>query len=123
MNSQKTLLIIDDEDEIRSFIHDLVTSKLKVDVIEAKNGDEGLTLLLEKSPDAVLADIHMPDMDGIEFASLARAKGAICPIIFCTGQGSKELAIQAVRVSAFDFIEKPFKNDELLLIIENALNG
>lgn len=82
------------------------------------------TLLAELEPDragCIVLDIRMPAMSGLELQQELRARGSVLPIIFITGHGDISMAVQAMKHGAFDFIEKPFKDQQLLDAIAHAV--
>jgi len=89
--------------------------------LTATSAARGLEKLDEEAVDAVLSDVVMPEMDGIEFLSRVRAKAPDVPVILMSGQASVETAVKATRLGALDFVEKPVGLDRLLLTLRNAL--
>ncbi|MBE0597824.1 MAG: sigma-54-dependent Fis family transcriptional regulator [Desulfuromonadales bacterium] len=116
----KSILIIDDEESIReSLIGILMDEGFRT--LFASNGEEGLSLLREESPDLVLLDIWMPGMDGLETLRRIKETSAEQPVIMMSGHGTIETAVRATKLGAFDFIEKPLSLEKVLLTIQNAL--
>ncbi len=116
-----TLLIIDDEKAIRKTLSEILTFEgYKVD--EAADGEEGLARFKEKTFDAVLCDIKMPKIDGLEFLQKATEANPDVPIIIISGHGNIETAVEAVKKGAYDFIQKPPDLNRLLITIRNALD-
>jgi DNA-binding NtrC family response regulator len=116
-----TVLIVDDEKNIRSTIaRGLRLEGYRTE--EAANGVEALKVLDEGGIDLVLLDVQMPEMDGIELLSAMGARRLNVPSIVLTAHGSIERAVQAVRLGAFDFIEKPPSIERILLAAGNALD-
>jgi DNA-binding NtrC family response regulator len=89
--------------------------------LTATSAARGLEKLDEEAVDAILSDVVMPEMDGIEFLSRVRAKAPDVPVILMSGQASVETAVKATRLGALDFVEKPVGLDRLLLTLRNAL--
>ncbi len=117
----KRILIIDDERAIRSTLRDILEyEKYKVD--EAKDGAEGLEMLLKNEYDLALCDIKMPKMDGMEVLEKAVEGGSQAEFIMISAHGNIETAVEATKKGAFDFIEKPPDLNRLLLTIRNALD-
>jgi two-component system, NtrC family, nitrogen regulation response regulator NtrX len=113
------ILIIDDERAIRKTLAEILGFEgYKIE--EASDGEEGLKLFSSKNFDAVLCDIKMPKLDGIEFLDKARAINADVPIIMISGHGNIETAVDAVKKGAFDYISKPPDLNRLLITLRNA---
>ncbi len=116
-----SILIIDDEKSIRSSLREIMEYE-KFDVHEAKDGEEGLKMLLENSYDIILCDIKMPKMDGVEVLDKAIAAGIETPFIMVSAHGTIESAVDATRKGAYDFIPKPPDLNRLLVSIRNAMD-
>jgi len=115
-----TLLIIDDEESIRDSLSGILADE-GFATLTASSAEEGLELLDRKDVDLVLLDIWMPGMDGME--ALKRIKKRYeTPVIMISGHGTIETAVQATRMGAFDFIEKPLSYDKTLLSISKGLH-
>jgi len=117
------VLIIEDEASIRSVLKDILKDQkdLKIQVEEAKDGVEGLAKLEVDNFDLVLCDIKMPRMDGLEVLQKAKAKDIDTTFIMISAHGTTELAVDAVRSGAYDFLQKPPDLNRLLITIRNAL--
>lgn len=118
--TSKKFLIVDDEEAIREILS-MYLEELDYDTITACDGVEGLEMLKEHNPDVVVSDYTMPNMDGIEFLSKARHYGYNLPFIVLTGNGSKDVALKALQLGAFDFLEKPFDADHLISLFQTAM--
>ncbi|MDF9799065.1 two-component system nitrogen regulation response regulator NtrX [Catalinimonas alkaloidigena] len=115
------ILIIDDEKAIRGSLKEILEyEKYKVD--EAEDGEEGLKMLHKEQYDIVLLDIKMPNMDGIEVLQKAIDAGNAAQFIMISAHGSIETAVEATKIGAYDFIEKPPDLNRLLVTIKNALD-
>jgi len=119
----RKVLIIEDEASIRSVLKDILKDQkdLKLQVEEAKDGVEGLAKLEADHFDLVLCDIKMPRMDGLEVLQKAKAKDIDTTFIMISAHGTTELAVDAVRSGAYDFLQKPPDLNRLLITIRNAL--
>lgn len=116
-----TLLIIDDEKSIRKTFSDILSYEgYKVE--EASDGQEGLHMFKKKAFDAVLCDIKMPKIDGMEFLEQAVAINPDVPVIMVSGHGNIDTAVEAVKKGAFDYISKPPDLNRILITIRNALD-
>jgi DNA-binding NtrC family response regulator len=118
------VLIIEDEASIRAVLKDILKDQkeLKLEVEEAKDGAEGLSKLESDSFDLVFCDIKMPKMDGMEVLSQAKAKGLPTTFVMISAHGSTELAVDAVKKGAYDFLQKPPDLNRLLITLRNALD-
>jgi two-component system NtrC family response regulator len=114
------ILLIDDDDSLRRVIEFSLT-EAGYRVQAAASGEEGLRLF-EKDPfDAVITDITMPGMSGMEVLAKVRARDAVLPVIMITAYGTIESAVSAMKQGAFDYITKPFNRDELRMTMDKAL--
>lgn len=113
------ILIIDDERLIRHALRDILEYE-KHTVEEAEDGKTGLQAALKGKFDAVFCDVKMPGLDGIEVVEAMTLKGLDTPVIIMTGHGSVELAVQALKAGAYDFIEKPLDLNRVLVALRNA---
>jgi DNA-binding NtrC family response regulator len=115
-----TLLVIDDEKAIRKTLIEILSFEgYKIE--EAADGEEGLRKFKEQPFDAVLCDIKMPKIDGMEFLLKATESAPDVPIIMISGHGNIETAVEAVKNGAYDFIQKPPDLNRLLVTIRNAM--
>ncbi|HYV18857.1 MAG TPA: sigma-54 dependent transcriptional regulator [Verrucomicrobiae bacterium] len=114
------ILVIDDEEAIRKSLR-MVLEYEGYDMIEAASGPEGIETLRRESPDAVLLDIKMPGMDGMEVLQQARARDAHTPILMVSGHGDIPTAVDALRKGAYDFLEKPLETERVLAALRNAI--
>ncbi len=114
------ILVIDDEASIRRALKNILESE-KYIVEQAADGEEALSIALEDSFDAILLDIKMPGMDGMEvLEKLITITDA--PIIMISGHGTIETAVEAIRKGAYDFIVKPPDLNRLIITIRNAID-
>jgi DNA-binding NtrC family response regulator len=115
------ILIIDDEEAIRETLAWIFELE-KHQVLTAKSGAEALALIdTDDTIDCVLLDVKMEGMDGIETLRNIRLRRADLPIIMISGHGNIETAVEATKLGAFDFVEKPPDREKLLLLVRNAL--
>jgi two-component system nitrogen regulation response regulator NtrX len=114
------ILIIDDEKSIRRTLREILEYEgYKVE--EANDGIEGLNLLKEKPFDAILLDIKMPKMDGMEVLDKIQLSNMDTPVIMVSGHGTIDTAVEAVKKGAYDFVAKPMDLNRLLISLRNAL--
>ena len=115
------ILIVDDERSIRKTLSEILSYEgYKID--EAVDGEDGLKKFTTSSYDIVICDVKMPKMDGIEFLEKAKAFNPDVPIIIISGHGNIELAVEAVKKGAFDYISKPPDLNRMLITLRNALD-
>lgn len=119
MNS---ILVVDDEKDIRELIGDILRDEGH-DVRLAWNGESTLKELNHSPPDLIILDIWLKDshMDGIEILKTVKRDNPSIPVVIISGHGNIEIAVAAVKQGAYDFIEKPFNIDQLLVVISRAL--
>lgn len=120
MNRKKHILIVDDEAPMRQNIVELMASE-GYDYSEAEGGEEVILLVKKFVPDVVLLDINLPQKDGLTVLADIQKLFPKLPVIIFTAYGTSEKAIEAMKLGAFDYIEKPFELDDFLLTIKRAL--
>ena len=120
MARKGTILIIDDEEIMREILESLLTRE-GYDVRLAADGVQGLDLARSGSFDAAIVDVMMPGMDGIATLDELKRIDEELPVLMITAFASVETAISAMKRGAFDYITKPFKNDEVLVVVRNAV--
>ena len=120
MSSKGIIHIIDDEPVIRDVLAQLLTSE-GYEVEISSSGEEALEKFPSQSFDVILLDLLMPGMDGIEVLRRIRRVDPLATVIIITAYGSVESAIEAMKIGAHDYVQKPFKHDDLLLVLEKAL--
>ena len=113
------LLIIDDEEGIRKLLA-LSLSSDGYEVLTAASGEEGIGLFESKSPTIVLTDIKMPGIDGIEVLKQVKELRPDTEVIMITGHGDMDLAIEALKLDASDFLNKPIKDEALSVALMRA---
>lgn len=118
-STAKKLLIIDDEENMRHVLTVLAGSA-GYQVATAADGREGLALLAREPFDFVLCDVKMPRMDGMAFLQAAEPYRAETTVIMMSAYGTIDLALEAMKAGAYDFISKPFKADEVLMALKKA---
>ena len=115
------VLIVDDEAGIRKVLN-LRLGSLGYETSEAENGVKALDVLKEQPFDAVLCDIKMPEMDGLEMIGKLRQSDPITPVIMLTGFIDLETAVEVMKRGAFDYLTKPVHSDALFLAVEKAID-
>ncbi|NJD09501.1 MAG: response regulator, partial [Gemmatimonadetes bacterium] len=113
------VLIIDDEPGLRQTVSLLLTEE-GYEVHTASDGEQGLARALDLVPDIILCDVRMPRLGGLEFLQRFRAGNGAALVIVMTAYGSTELAIEAMKAGAYDYLPKPFSPDQLILVLKKA---
>jgi two-component system response regulator AtoC len=113
------LLIIDDEPGLRQSLRLLLTEE-GYEVADEADGERGLARALAEPFDAVLCDVRMPALGGLEFLRRYRAAGGPALVIMMSAYGSEDAAIAAMKEGAYDYIPKPFRADEVILVLRKA---
>ncbi len=114
------ILIIDDEEGIRFSLRGILEDDGH-DVVEAESGEQGLELLGTDIPDMVFLDIWLPGMDGLEVLESITKDHEGLPVIMISGHGTIETAVKALKIGAFDFIEKPLSLEKVVVATRNAI--
>ncbi len=113
-------LVVDDEENIRLVLRTLLR-KQGYEVEVRASGEQALSALAEGfAPDFVIADVRMPGMTGIELTAELKRRGSEAVVIVMSAYGSVDLAIEAMKAGAYDYVPKPFKQDEMLLALKKA---
>jgi two-component system nitrogen regulation response regulator NtrX len=115
------ILVIDDEAAIRSNMR-MILEYEGYEFLGAATGEEGIAMVERESPDLVFLDIKMPGMDGLEVLQRVKANNESLPVVMISGHATITTAVEATKLGAFDFIEKPFASERLLVTIRNALD-
>ncbi len=113
MVAATTVLLIDDNDLVRQAFS-RVLQYAGFNVLEAEGGESGLEIFRDKSPDAVLVDLRMPGIDGLEVLSCLSQESPEVPVIVVSGEGTMTDALQALRLGAWDYVTKPLIQSEIL---------
>ncbi len=121
MTTQSRLVLVaDDEADIRASLK-MILEYEGLQMAEAATGQEALEQVEKLDPDAVLLDIKMPRMDGLEVLGRLQEDRPELPVVMISGHGTIATAVEATRKGAFDFMEKPLERDRVLLVLRNAL--
>jgi len=118
---RKKVLVIDDQAGIRALMTEVFTA-LGIEVLEAKNGSEGLETMDRRQPDMILLDMKMPGLSGIETLRLIRAKNYAVPIILVTAYQENDIIVEAERLGVTARLVKPFDIEELKRIARLVIN-
>jgi DNA-binding NtrC family response regulator len=121
--SAPRILVVDDEADIRHLVQEILADEgYAVDV--AADAAQARAARAKQEPDLILLDIWMPDTDGITLLrEWVQAPGLVCPVVMMSGHGTVETAVEATRLGAFDFVEKPLSLAKLLRTVKTALDA
>jgi two-component system nitrogen regulation response regulator NtrX len=114
------ILVVDDEEPIRKTLR-MTLEYEGYEVSEASSGSEALDKIENEPPELVFLDIKMPGMDGLEVLEEVRERTTAPQVVMISGHGNVDTAVQATKLGAFDFIEKPLETERVLLAVRNAL--
>ena len=115
-----TVIVIDDDEAVRSSLKLLLRS-VKLPVTTYASAQEFLPKYAVDQPGCLVVDVRMPGMSGLELQQQLNLRGAMIPVIFITGHGDISMAVEAMRHGAFDFLPKPFRDQDLLDRVQRAL--
>ena len=118
---KEILLIVDDEQDMLQLLKRSLEPDLDCKVMTAASGEEALERLSETAPDLALIDIKMPGMDGMELLMRLRKAQPWLTVVMMTAHGCIEIAVQAIKAGAYDFVTKPFDHEALVLTLSKAL--
>ena len=113
------ILVVDDEEAIRLALGELLASAGH-EVREAETGDVALAALEGAAADLVLADLRMPGMDGMQLLEAIRGRFPETLVVLVTAQGDERTAVQALKLGAYDYLPKPFDNEEIRATVRHA---
>ncbi len=117
------ILVVDDEPDIRQLVCEILEDE-GYQVVMAENAEGARKQKKNRQPDLILLDIWMPDTDGVSLLKEWVAEDQdLCPVVMMSGHGTVETAVEATRLGAYDFLEKPLALAKLLLIVERALDA
>lgn len=118
------ILIVDDEADIRDMVADILKDA-KYSCRTAQNSDTAFKALAERVPSLLVLDIWLQgsELDGLGILEMVKKKYPQMPVVMISGHGNIETAVAAIKIGAYDFIEKPFKEDRLLLVVARALEN
>lgn len=119
--ANEKVLIVDDRRENVVLLANQILRPNGYEVITAGDGEAGLQRALQDAPDLIVMDLRMPKMTGLEVLKALREAGRDVPVIMSTFHGSEEMAIEAFRLGACDYVIKPYEIDEMVAAIERAL--
>ncbi|HEX6763970.1 MAG TPA: sigma-54 dependent transcriptional regulator, partial [Polyangiaceae bacterium] len=115
----RRVLVVDDEENLRLVLKTLLR-RHGYEVESAATGEEALGLVDSFGPDVVLTDVRMPKMGGLDLLAALKSKGNDATVIVMSAYGNMDLAIDAMKAGAYDYVQKPFKHDEVVLALRKA---
>jgi two-component system response regulator AtoC len=115
----RRILVVDDEENLRLVLRTML-KRAGYEVETASTGEEALEKVEAFGPDVVLTDVRMPKMSGLDLLAALRAKNSPATVIVMSAYGSVDLALEAMKAGAYDYVAKPFKPDEILLTLRKA---
>src|SRR5438445_4910139 len=118
----RRVLVVDDEENIRLVLKTLLR-KNGYEVEVAESGEAALALLDSFGPDVVLTDVRMPKMGGLDLLATIKAKQYPATVIVMSAYGNIDLALEAMKGGAYDYVGKPFKPDEIVLALRKVEEG
>jgi len=114
------LLLVEDDSAVLESIKDILTLTFDIEVLSTLSPKEALKIVRNEKIDILLCDIKMPELSGLELVSILRSEGFNIPIVMCSAYADKDNALMALRLHVFDFIEKPFKKDDLFIVVKRG---
>jgi len=117
---KETILIVDDELSMREFLT-ILLEREGYQTVSAANAAEAVKLMEQGGIDLVISDVQMPGLNGIELLAQIKDKSPETAVLMMTAFSAAEQAVEAMKLGAYDYIAKPFKNDEIKLLVRNAL--
>jgi two-component system response regulator FixJ len=115
-----TIFVVDDDDAVRSSLK-LLLKSVGLPAVAAASAQEFLANYDVDQPGCLVLDVRMPGMSGLELQEQLNLRGAMIPVIFITGHGDIPMAVEAMQHGAFDFLQKPFRDQELIDRVQSAL--
>ena len=116
-----TILIVDDDEAIRAMLYDLLTDKYECDT--ASMAEEALQYIAVEKYDAILTDIAMPGLTGVELLKKIQEHDSATPVILISGKGSEQDPKSLIDLGAFAYVTKPFDLDEIEQVVERAVGN
>ncbi|MEY3976144.1 MAG: hypothetical protein RLZZ33_1199 [Pseudomonadota bacterium] len=122
MTRTATVYVVDDDDAVRSSLR-LLLKSVGLPTVAHASAQEFLATWDGEQPGCLVLDVRMPGMSGIELQTELNQRGAIIPVIFISGHGDIPMAVEAIQHGAFDFLQKPFRDQELIDRVQRALTS
>ncbi len=115
----RRVLVVDDEENLRLVLRTLL-KRQGYEVETAESGEQALGLVDTFGPDVILTDVRMPKMGGLDLLATLQAKGNEATVIVMSAYGNVDLALDAIKAGAYDYVQKPFKHEEIVLALRKA---
>jgi len=115
----RRVLVVDDEENLRVVVRSFLKRE-GYEVEVAQSGEEALALVEKFGPDFILTDVRMPKMGGLDLLATLKAKGNEATVIVMSAYGNVDLALEAMKAGAYDYLQKPFKAEEAVLVLRKA---
>ncbi len=122
MTRTATVYVVDDDDAVRSSLR-LLLKSVGLPTVAHASAQEFLATWDDEQPGCLVLDVRMPGISGIELQTELNQRGAIIPVIFISGHGDIPMAVEAIQHGAFDFLQKPFRDQELIDRVQRALTS
>jgi two-component system, LuxR family, response regulator FixJ len=119
-DAQALVIVVDDDEAVRSSTR-LLLKSVGLPAVTYSSAQEFLDNYDPQQPGCVVLDVRMPGMSGLELQQFLNLRGAVIPVIFITGHGDIPMAVEAMQQGAFDFLQKPFRDQDLLDRVQRAL--
>jgi FixJ family two-component response regulator len=116
---EPTVFVVDDDDAVRNSLR-LLLKSVGLPVVLHASAQEFLAAYRDSDPGCLVLDIRMPGMSGLELQRHLTLRGAIIPVVFITGHGDVPMAVDAMQHGAFDFLQKPFRDQDLIDRVQRA---
>jgi FixJ family two-component response regulator len=120
MTHPATVHVVDDDDAVRSSLR-LLLKSVGLPTVAHASAHEFLAAWDADQPGCLVLDVRMPGMSGIELQAELNQRGAIIPVVFISGHGDIPMAVEAIQHGAFDFLQKPFRDQDLIDRVQRAL--
>lgn len=119
---EKKILIVDDADFMRLMLRQILEKESEFTLSEAVNGKQAIERFQTDSPDLILLDITMPEIDGLETLKEIKSMDPSVKVVMCSAMGQESIVIESIKSGAADFIVKPFKAAKVVETIKKVLN-
>jgi len=119
-DAQALVIVVDDDEAVRSSTR-LLLKSVGLPAVTYSSAQEFLDNYDSQQPGCVVLDVRMPGMSGLELQQFLNLRGAVIPVIFITGHGDIPMAVEAMQQGAFDFLQKPFRDQDLIDRVQRAL--
>jgi two-component system, LuxR family, response regulator FixJ len=120
ITSQPTVFVVDDDEAVRGSLK-LLLKSIGLPVMAYPSAPEFLAAYRTEQAGCLILDIRMPGMSGLELQQQLNARGAVIPVVFISGHGDIPMAVEAMQHGAFDFLQKPFRDQDLIDRVQKAM--